>query len=179
MSIPIHYDKNMSAILTDPEPYLHLLSEHISSGGTLQEFAKSWGVPYRTLSAWINDDDNRRELYLTAITLRDEYLSDIVIRQLRSMCDANISGAFDEDNNMLPVKEMPVDVQRSILAVQVDESYTSVVTGITTTTKKIRLVDPAKAVELLGKYRKMFVDRVEHTGKIDFNAIKFFDDSTG
>lgn len=170
MSMPISSHKNIVPLLADPEPHLHLLSEHIATGGTLAEFAAAWGLPYGTLSAWINDDQDRRRTYLSAIVLRDEYLSDIVIRQLRSMCDATMAGAFDDDGNLLPVKKMPVDVQRSILAVQVDEAVVDE-GGKITTTKRIRLVDPAKAVELLGKYRKMFVDRVEQSGTLVVKGI--------
>ena len=178
MSIPAPYRSNMSAILADPEPYLHLMSEHISSGGTLGEWAVAWGVSYKDVCAWIDTDADRREMYRTALTLRGEYLSDIVIRQLRSMCDADISLAFDENGNMRKVKDMPIDVRRSIIAIEVDEVRHGMNgDDLETQTKRIKLVDPAKAVELLGKYRKMFTEKVELSGKVNFDSIKFFDDS--
>jgi hypothetical protein len=37
------------------------------------------------------------------------------------------------------------------------------VTGLV---KKIRLADRIRCLELLGRYQKLFTDRVEHTGKV-------------
>lgn len=39
--------------------------------------------------------------------------------------------------------------------------------------KKIKLADKLRALELLGRYRKMFTDKVEHGGRISYEELVF------
>lgn len=74
---------------------------------------------------------------------------------------------YDEAGNLLPIKDWPDEVAGAVASVEFQverhESGDEVVTG----TKKVRMWDKKGALELLGKSRaiKMFVERLEHTGK--------------
>lgn len=93
-----------------------------------------------------------------------------IIRELKAMANLDISQAFGEDGAMLPLHEMPADVKRAIAAVETSElfGYAPGEEGKTQIghIRKLKFWPKDKALELLGKYLKMFTDRVEHQGDV-------------
>lgn len=154
-------------LIEDPAVF-RSICENIATGATLLECAKTWGLTYGSLSCWIAADKTRRERYETAIELRGEFLSDLVIRQLRDLVSMDISEAYDETGKLLPIRQMPEAIRRVIIAIETQESLDG-----GTTMKRVRFADSTKAVELLGKYRKMFTDKVEHSGDVSVNVIDY------
>lgn len=149
------------------------LCDRIVEGGTLREFCEAHDVRYSDVSAWISAENERRERFDTAIELRGEWLTDSVIRNLRMYVDLDIARAYGEDGKLLPITQMPEDIRRAIVQLEVDEAQVSAQAAdpdsgdappnlVQTRTRKIKVVSHERAAELLGKYRKMFVDRVEH-----------------
>lgn len=98
---------------------------------------------------------------------------DFVISELFRVASLDISKAYDETGRMLPVSEMPEDVVRAITSVESTELFDF--SGGEKTqigeTKKIRVADKLRALELLGKYHKLFIDRVEHSGGMTLEQI--------
>lgn len=167
------------------------ICQFIACGGTLIEWCRRNEMIYSVVTKWINEVKDRRESLKASFDMRDDYLSEMVVRNLRQFADVDIGKAYDEAGNLLPLDRMPDDVRRCIAGFEVtvddvqvseaeqkqaDGSIVRVSRQAQTLTKKVKLVDPAKAVELLGKYRKMFVDRMDHSGKVTLADLVAGDD---
>lgn len=154
--------------LAEDPATLRAICDHVAEGGALPEWCRAQGVRFADVNAWLSADEGRRLLYDQAKKGRDEYLGEIVIRNLRQLADVDIAQAYDENGNVLPIADMPPELRRAIAGLEVFEEYQGRGENreYIGQTKKIKLVDPAKAVELLGKYRRMFVDKVEHSGSL-------------
>jgi len=84
-----------------------------------------------------------------------EISSDWVLSKLKLLAEYDPRRLFDANGNPIPVQ-------------QLDESTAQAITGIETTAKgglKYRTSDRIKALELLGKYFKLFTDQVELSQK--------------
>jgi phage terminase small subunit len=91
---------------------------------------------------------------------RVEVKADQVLAELRRLALVDIGEAFDADGKMRPLKDMPADLRRAISAVEVEELDLGggEVSG---TVRKVKFWDKVKALELLGKHLKLFIERVE------------------
>jgi phage terminase small subunit len=101
-----------------------------------------------------------------------------VIQELARIALVDLGRIYDEDGNLLPIKDMPEDARRAIAGVEVDQLFEGrgddrEMVGVT---KKVKLFDKPRALEMLGRHFGLFKDRVEHTGK-DGGAIEFKDSS--
>jgi phage terminase small subunit len=108
-----------------------------------------------------------RDLIDTAIEqreLRVEVKADDVLRELRAMASVDVREAYDENGALLPLHEMSPDVRKMIASVEAEEIFAGrgeerTVVG---TLRKVKFWPKDKALELLGRHLRMFVDRVEH-----------------
>lgn len=156
------------AFMEDPGNMNDLL-EAIASGSTMVEFVRLNKLSYGAVCRFMMDDDRKARL-ASAREIRGEFLSDIVVRNLRAYNDFNIEDAYDASGNLLPIQGMPDNMRRAIASIQVTTNKETIGEGETasvaeTTTTKITTVKLEKSVELLGKYRKMLTDRTELTGE--------------
>lgn len=86
-----------------------------------------------------------------------------VLQELGLIAFADIGDAFGTDGQLLPLHEMPEEVRRALSGIDVDELFEGrgddrEQIGVT---KKIRTWEKTKALELLGKFLKMWTDKVE------------------
>jgi len=88
-----------------------------------------------------------------------------VLQEYKRLAFLDIRKAFDEHGNLLPIHDMPEDVARAIGGFDVSTYREKGEDGGEETTKKVKFIDKRGALQDLGKYLKMFVDRMEHTGK--------------
>ncbi|HXF44845.1 MAG TPA: hypothetical protein VNK91_01885 [Burkholderiaceae bacterium] len=153
----------LAALIGDPATLRELCCQ-IAEGTTVLEWCRAHDVPYSEVSAWLAAEPERRAKVDAALQLRGEYLSEMVIRNLRLYADVDIAQAYGSDGQLLPIQQMPESVRRAIQAFEVvdHENPDDAPSRGPTRTRKVRLVSPERAVELLGKYRRLFVDRVEH-----------------
>lgn len=98
---------------------------------------------------------------------RAELKSDDVIAEIRKVAFANLSKAYKENGELMHPHEMPEDIQASLQSVETFEEFAGrgedrIEVGLT---KKIKLNDKIRALEMLGKHFKLFTDVVENTGK--------------
>lgn len=143
------------ALLADPAT-LGDIARFLSEGNSLVTWCRARDVPYSDVATWIAAEDSRREKYEAALKLRDEYLSEIVVRNLHDFATADLADAFvktgKNQGTRKALHKMPEALRRAIVAIEAGG--------------KLKLVAPDRAIELLGKYRRMFVDRVDVEGRM-------------
>lgn len=91
--------------------------------------------------------------------------ADTILFELLRIARSDLGQAFDENGNLLPIKEIPEDVRRAISGVETFEEFDGhgadrVKIG---ETRKLKFWDKTRALELLGKHLGLYVERVDHT----------------
>lgn len=89
-----------------------------------------------------------------------------ILTALLTIAESDFRKVFDEKGKVRPLQEIPNDIALAVSSIDVEEVFdgfggSRVQTG---EMKKVRFWDKTKALELLGKHLKMFVDRVEGSG---------------
>lgn len=98
---------------------------------------------------------------------RLEIDADTILRELLALATADLTQAFDDSGFMKPLSEIPENVRRSLISLEVSEIFAGMgdQRSIIGHLKKPRFHDKTRALELLGKHLKLFADRMELTGK--------------
>lgn len=104
---------------------------------------------------------------------RTQITSDTVLRELLRIATVDIGEAFDEAGWLKRLSDIPEDVRRAIAGIEVQEIFQGDgdekhIIGIA---RKVKLSDKIRALELLGKYLKLFTDKVEHSGKVSLEQL--------
>lgn len=88
-----------------------------------------------------------------------------IVRHLGVMAAFDISEIYDKKGNLKKVHDWPEHIRR--IAQGVKTNKTEISEAIFTEVQEVKFPDRTKATEMLGRYLKMFVDRVEHSGEIN------------
>lgn len=95
-----------------------------------------------------------------------------VLQEIQRISCCDIGQAFNEDGTLKPLKDMPEDVRRAISSIEVDEirlgGEDTKPIGVT---RKIKFWDKNKAIEMAGRYHKLFTDKVEHSGGLTLEQL--------
>ena len=83
-----------------------------------------------------------------------EITTDRILTGLARIAFADPRRSFDDDGQIDP-KKIPGDLADAVAGIEPGQHGT-----------KIKLADRLKALELLGRYKSLFTDRVEHTGVV-------------
>lgn len=99
------------------------------------------------------------------LTTKLDIKSEDILRELSKLANSDIRQIWDERGALLPTDQWPDDIAFCVQSVEVDELYEGtgkdrIMVGYT---KKVKFWDKVKALEMLGKYKKMFTEKVEHT----------------
>lgn len=91
--------------------------------------------------------------------------ADTILFELLRIARSDLGQAFDDNGNLLPIKEIPEDVRRAISGVETFEEFDGhgserVKVG---ETRKLKFWDKTRALELLGKHLGLYVERIDHT----------------
>lgn len=140
----------------------------IGEGRTLREYSMAYGANHAQLFVWIMRDAKRREEYDAAVKLRDEYLRQNVIDELRNISTLDVSQAYDHNGDPLPMDKLPTSLKKSIQSIK--KVIKSDDRGETITTE-IKFFDKIKAINLLGKELGMFSNKVEVSGKVSLESL--------
>jgi len=136
--------------------FLDKVCDHITSGGSLPNLCTGLNISYAKVTRWLYEDPARKQSYELALRDRNEWYVQSILDELRSIGLSDIRKAYDPTTGqLLDVSSMPADISKTIAAVESSE-----VDG----TKRIKLWDKLRALELLGKNLKMFKEQIEHTG---------------
>lgn len=97
-------------------------------------------------------------------TERLELSADMVLKALLDIAKADLADAYDDEGGMLSVKQMPKKFRNALAGAE--ETLTQ--NGLS---RKIKLNDRIKALELLGRHLKLFTDKVEHSGSLTLEEL--------
>jgi phage terminase small subunit len=85
---------------------------------------------------------------------------------LRDLAEVEPLDIWDEQGNIRPLQDIPPHARRAIKSIK-RKSKENYITGEEEITLEIELWDKKGAIELLGKYKKMFTDKVELSGRLE------------
>ena len=150
--------------ITEDESTMDVICTHVAQGGSLLDLCETWDVVYGRVMSWVNADDSKKALYHQALEDRNEWAKETILSQLRQIANADIRSIFNDDGSLKPISEWNNDIAKAVAGIDVSEDFEgNQKVGFT---KKIKMNDKLKAVEMLGKYYSMFVERTHHTGEL-------------
>ena len=132
---------------------------YVSVGNSLIDLCNIWQVTYYVVSNYLYK--NHKDEYEAALMTRGEWIEQRILDEIKSIGLVDIRQAYDEDGRMLDPKEWPDSLARAIAAVETTEEYGGKGDDreLTGYTKRLKMWDKLKALELLGKNRRMFLDK--------------------
>jgi phage terminase small subunit len=130
---------------------------------TLQAGSNASQIGYNMLRKQaVRDEIDRR---LAARRAENKLTVAHIEGMLRDIADVEPLDIWDADGNVRPLQEMPPHARKAIKSIKktTREHY---VTGEEETITVVELWDKKGAIELLGKHKKMFTDKIELDGKL-------------
>lgn len=118
--------------------------------------------------------------HMSARSIRVQVSADTVLKELLAIATVDLAEAYDENNDLLPIHQIPKEVRKAIAGIEVftevqygpaqtastDGGEVEKVKEVVGRTKKLKMNDKIKALELLGKHLKLFTDKIDVTGKV-------------
>jgi len=154
------YKERLNALMEAEADTMDQVCTHVAQGGSLIDLCEGWDVVYGKIVGWINKDDGRKDLYNQALQDRNEWVKETILHQLREIANVDIRSLFDDRGNLKPVHQWDKDVAKAVAGIDVQVDKEGDIT------KKLKMNDKLKAIELIGKTMSMFNERVHHTGEL-------------
>jgi len=152
---------------------MSIIYKHVANGGSLIDLCKTWDVNYCDMSEWVNDDKSRSDKYQAALQARNEWAKEAVLLEFRRIGLADIRKLYDEEGELLPVKEWPDEVASFVANIEVNELFEG--SGKDREhvgyVKKVKLWNKEKSLELLGKNMSMFFENHKLSGNLTLEDI--------
>jgi len=172
------YSERLHATLDRPEA-LDDITSGVANGGSVIELAKTWDVRFSDVMKWIHGDPDREKAYIDALNDRAEYEEESIRLELQKLGHVRAADLYYENGDLKPPSEWPDDVAAAVVGIEVDEhadgradySEDPDAERPTTITKKVKLANKIKALELHGKMRRLFVDRIDHSGDMTMEQL--------
>lgn len=145
---------------------------HLANGGSLIGWCEVKDVRYSDILIWMNDTDERRKKLTSGLEYQTQWMIDRIIDEIKMISLIDLRKLYDADDVLLPVSKWPDDVARSVAGIDVDEIWETEEEGgrrrkvQVGQTKKIKLFDKLKALEMLGRKLGQFVQKHEVSGKL-------------
>lgn len=148
----------MRRISNDPDS-IHVLCDHMSSGGSVIELCEAWGVHYHQVTRWVNSSPHLRAMYEQAKDDRKEWVRERALLELRRIGTLDIRDAFDESGRLRPPSEWPDGLAASISSVESEEiiDRKGELQGFS---KKIKVWDKLKALDQQVRVMGIYTERV-------------------
>jgi phage terminase small subunit len=104
--------------------------------------------------------DRRMSDYRAKRRMTVEQVGDLI----QEFSTVDVLDIFTEQGDLKPLSEISPQARRCIQSIEVEERFSGKgEAAVAYLVKKIKLVDKKGAAELLGKYKKMFTDKVDVT----------------
>ena len=159
-------------IFTDPE-LLRRVTRHVSNGGSMIDLAALLRVEYCDLIAWIRIDKTRTSEYEQALIDRKEWAKESILRELRAIGSFDIRSLLSDDGSVLPVSQWPADAAKAVAAIEVYEEFAGQGNSREKIgeTKRLKMVDKIRALEIQAKHLSMLTEKHEITGKVTLDQL--------
>lgn len=107
------------------------------------------------------------EKAIKKVTERAELKASDVLAEIRKLAFVDLSKAYAADGSLLHPHDMPEDVRAALQSLETDEIFAGRGPSRKKVgeTKKIKLTDKVRSLEMLAKHFKLLTDIVEHSGK--------------
>ena len=126
---------------------------YVSVGNSLIDLCNIWQVTYWVVSTHMYK--HHKNEYEAALNTRGEWIDMRILDEIKSIGLVDIASAYDENGRLMDPKEWPESFKRSVSAVESEEQRDKL-GNVTGYTKRIKMWDKLKALELLGRNRKLF-----------------------
>ena len=107
------------------------------------------------------------------LTKKCDITKENVLKEIAKISFSDVRKLFNEDGQLLPIKDLPDEVAACISSIEV---VTSKIPGSDPVeveyTAKIKMWDKTKSLELAGKHLKLFTEKVELGGSITTRLVK-------
>lgn len=97
-----------------------------------------------------------------------EITSEWILAELKKLAGFDPGKLYDKNGNRLPVHQLDDNTRAAVASVE-DETFTSD-DGVTRK-QRVKMADKVRPLELLGRYRKLFTDRIEHDGRVTLEEL--------
>lgn len=155
---------------------------YVANGGSLIDYCAQNRIEYNKAIMWIYDNKfpARQAAYEGSMKARSEYVVQAILGELKAIGTINMREAFNQDGTLKTLDDMPEELTRVIASIEVHELYEyegeeKVLKGYC---KKVKLNDKIRALELLGKNLKLFIEtkvvtgKIEHTHSVDGESVE-------
>lgn len=152
---------------------INVVCANISMGGSLITVAETLGIRYSDILKWIRTESNRNELYNQALEDRKEWAKEKVFKMIMDISSADIRSLYDETNKLLPIKSWPQNVASAVTAIESFEEFEGAGQDRTYIgdTKRVKLVDKNRSLELIMKHLSMLVEKHEVKGNLTLEQL--------
>jgi len=136
----------------DYEPDIDAICKFVSDGGTLAKYCKDHGHPFGEVSGWIKENELRKSQYKEACVCRDDWTVQHLSSMLMEIARFDHSSVINDDNTIKPVSEWSPAARLAISEVELVPGTAMV---------KVKFTPRLKALEMIGKARGMFKQKIE------------------
>lgn len=152
----------------EKEETIDEICAHVANGGALTGLCDVWQVRYSDIVVWIYQDKSRSIPYENALRANGEWMVNKLLDELRKIATVDIRRAYDEHGALKPIAEIPAEVAGCIQAIETEELFHGKGEDREQIgyVKRVKFWDKLKSIELLGKKLALFIDRVEHSGRM-------------
>lgn len=152
-------------ILGNENEAMKNIVQWICNGNSLMSLCDLWEMTYGKVMYWLNLDPARRALYDEVVKIGEEAQKFRPIANLEAIANFDMRSLFREDGTRKDPIEWDKHTAYAVSGLDITDEYDK--GEKISTTSKIKTNDKIKAIELIGKARKLWVDRVEHSGGLD------------
>ena len=155
----------------EPQALFEIVDE-VANGGSLIEFCKKKGMRYSNVINWIYGDEGRQKSYEVALEARGEFVAQKILNELDKLGFSDVRKLFNDDGSIKEVSQLDDDTAAAIAGIEIQECVEDKDGNVVVPrTRKIKIIDKLKAIEMLGRNLKMFTDKVEHSGKVSLEDL--------
>jgi hypothetical protein len=146
--------------------HFRTLCAHVINGGSIIDLAEVWGVKFDELWLWIQEDKGRAQMYDKAVHAQNEWAIVKILRELKLLAFSDHREMYTAGGRLKHPTEWSKEVGAVVQGYKVTEYYEGVgkdkaqVGWVT----EVKMYDKQKAIELYGKYLKLFGERVTDSG---------------
>lgn len=144
------YMERVTKMFADPT-FMNQIVHHVSNGGSILQIAREIDCSYQDILRWIRMDKERSRKYDIALNDRNEFVIETVLNALRAIKEFDLRDLYDSEMRIKPMDQWPADARYAVSSLKPTEN------GI-----ELKMADRLKAIELVGKNKAMFNDRVVH-----------------